>query len=121
VLSLSAIPLNDDYYAALQSAKRDLDGVTIANEPLVIPFKAHAFLSLCDEGKAEKQDTRKHRNDVFRLLQLLPGDATIDVSEPIRLDLRRFVDVVEKDKALDPQSFKVPMSREDGVALLRSA
>jgi hypothetical protein len=88
---------------------------------LVIPFKAHAFLSLCDEGKADKQDNASTATTCFGSSQLLPGDATIDVSEPIRLDLRRFVDVVEKDQALDPQSFKVPMSREDGVALLRSA
>jgi hypothetical protein len=120
-ISLSAILLDDDYYAALQSGKRDLDGVTIANETLLIPFKARAYLNLCDDGKGDKEDTRKHRNDVFRLLQLLPNDAALDVSEPIRADLRRFSDTVEKDQAFDPQSFKVPISREDGIAQLRSA
>lgn len=121
VLSLSAILLDDNYYRALQSAKRQIDGVTIADETLLIPFKAKAFLNLTDEGKGDRPDTKKHRNDVFRLLQLLPGDAAIDLAAPIRDDLRRFTSVVEADASFDPRAFNVPLSRDDGLALLRSA
>jgi hypothetical protein len=46
VVSLSAILLDEGYYEALQAAKRKLDGVTIINETLLIPFKARAFLHL---------------------------------------------------------------------------
>jgi hypothetical protein len=51
----------------------------------------------------------------------LPGDAAIEVAEPIRDDLRRFIGLVEVDKSFDPESFDVPISREDGIKLLRAA
>lgn len=125
VVSLSAILLGEGYYEALQSAKRVIDGVTILDETLLIPFKARAFLDLTDRladgGNVDEKHIKKHRNDVFRLLQLLPGDAAIEVTQPIRTDLRRFLELVEGDQTLDPKSFDVPMSRKDGVALLRSA
>ena len=125
MISLSAILLDDGYFEALQNAKRVVDDVTILDETLLIPFKARAFIDLTDRlaegGKVDKKHIKKHRNDVFRLLQLLPGDAAIEITEPIRADLHRFVDLVEGDEALDPKAFDVPMSREDGVKLLRSA
>lgn len=121
MISLSAILLDDGYYEALQSATRQIDGVTIADETLLIPFKARAFLNLSDDGKGDKADTRKHRNDVFRLLQLLPDDAVIEIGEQIRADLRRFASLVENDETCDPQAFNVPISRQEGLALLRSA
>lgn len=125
VISLSAILLDEGYYEALQAAKRKVDGVTIIDETLLIPFKARAFLDLTTRSEAgEKVDSKnikKHRNDVFRLVQLLPQDAAIEVSEPIREDLRRFVDLTQADKTLDPKAFDVPLSRDEAVELLRSA
>ncbi len=125
VVSLSAILLDDSYYQALQSAKRNVQGVTILNETLLIPFKVKAFLDLTERkekgDKIDSKNIKKHRNDVFRLIQLLPGDAAIEVSEAIRNDLSRFLDLVQTDNTLDPKSFDVPLTREEGVALLRSA
>ena len=124
VLSLSAILLDEGYYEALHAAKRQLDGVTVIDETLLIPFKARAFLDLTERAqngeKIDSKNIKKHRNDVFRLLQLLPADANIEVPEPIRADLRRFVDLVEGDDTLDPKAFQVKMTRAEGVALLRS-
>ncbi len=125
VVSLSAILLDENYYQALQAAKRDINGITILDAPLLIPFKAKAFLDLPERKengeKIDGNSVKKHRNDVFRLTQLLPGDAAIDISEPIRSDLRHFLDLVAKDDALDPKSFDVPLTREEGIALLRSS
>ena len=125
VISLSAILLDENYFAALQAAKREIDGVTVVDETILIPFKAKAFLDLSDRAeKGEKVDSgniKKHRNDVFRLVQLLTSDAAIKVTEPIQEDVRRFLDLMEADDKLDPASFGVRMSREDGIALLRSA
>ncbi|MBE9553012.1 MAG: hypothetical protein IMF05_06090 [Proteobacteria bacterium] len=124
-VSLSAILLEEGYYEALQNAKREVDGVTIIDETLLIPFKARAFLDLsARKEKGEKIDSKnikKHRNDVFRLAQLLSRDADIEISDPIRDDLRRFLDQAEADETLDPKAFDVPLTREEAVALLRSA
>jgi len=124
VVSLSAILLEEGYYEALQGGKRNVGGITIIDERLLIPFKARAFLDLSDrKEKGEKIDSKnikKHRSDVFRLAQLLPGNAEIEMPEPIQNDMRLFLDLAEEDKTLNPKNFNVPLTREEGVALLRS-
>jgi hypothetical protein len=125
VVSLSAILLDDDYFAAIQSAKRIVDGVTTVDETLLIPFKARAFLDLSgrlDKGeKIDGKNIKKHRNDVFRLAQLLSREASIKLAEPIAADLRRFLELAAQDNTLDPKSFGVPFSRDEGIALLGTA
>lgn len=125
VVSLSAILLDEGYYEALQTAKRKVDGVTIIDETLLIPFKARAFLDLkarSDAGEhVDSKNIKKHRNDVFRLVQILPGDASVEMSESIRDDLRRFVELAQADEALDPKALGVPFTRDEALALVRSA
>ena len=57
----------------------------------------------------------------FKLLQLLPEEAKVEMPEKIRNDLRKFLDVIGKDQTLDPKAFDVQMSREEGMDLLSSA
>jgi hypothetical protein len=125
VLSLSAILLDDGYYEALQTATREINGVTILDETLLIPFKVRAFLDLSDRQETgenvDRKNIRKHRGDVFRLLQLLPGNAAIKITEPIREDMRRFVELMESDTTLDLKSLGVRMTSIEAIALLRSA
>ncbi|MGE0007992.1 MAG: hypothetical protein AB7S92_20720 [Parvibaculaceae bacterium] len=125
IVSLSAILLDEGYYDALQAAKRQVDGITVIDETLLIPFKARAFLDLSARAKAgEKIDgktIKKHRNDVFRLVQLLPKNASIALADPIREDLREFLELAPVDATLDPKAFEVPLTRDEAVALLRSA
>jgi hypothetical protein len=125
IVSLSAILLEEGYYDAMQAAKRQLDGVTVIDETLLIPFKARAFLDLTarsDAGeKIDGKNIKKHRNDVFRLAQLLPADASVDLANPIKEDLRRFVELAQADDTLDPKAFDVPLSRDEVITLLRSA
>lgn len=49
------------------------------------------------------------------------NDAAIDIAEAIRIDLRRFIDLMEDDKTLNLQTFGVKMTPQKGIALLRSA
>ncbi|MCY4608122.1 MAG: hypothetical protein OXD40_05950 [bacterium] len=124
IVSLSAILLDDDYFGAMQAARRQIDGVTIIDETLLIPFKARAVLDLIvrsQEGVGvDRKDIRKHRNDVFRLAQLLPQDARIALPEPVRRDLRAFVDQAHADQSLVPRAFDVPFTRDEAVDLLRT-
>lgn len=125
ITSLSAILLDEVYYEALQKAKCQIDGVTIIDVTLLIPFKARAFLDLSARseagGKVARNDIRKHRNDVFRLVQLLPRDASVVLPEPVRQDLQHFVDLTQADETLDPNAFGVLFSRVEVTDLLRSA
>ena len=123
IVSLSAILLDENYFEALQAARRQIDGITIIDETLLIPFKARACLDLTARleagGNVDRRDIRKHRNDVFRLAQLLPLDASVDLPEPVRQDLRTFVDRTQADEMLDPRAFGVPFSRNEAANLLR--
>ncbi len=124
IVSLSAILLDDAYFEALQAATRRVNGVTIIDETLLIPFKACAFLDLIARaaagGKVHAKDIRKHRNDVFRLAQLLPRDARIALPEPVRRDLQAFVNLAHADQTLDPRAFDVPFTRDEAAEFLRS-
>lgn len=122
ILSLSAILLDEHYYLALQNSRIEIDGVSLLNEDLLIPFKAKAFLDLTDRKSqgidVSSKDIKKHRNDVFRLAQLLPEDHHVDLAETIADDLRSYIANVRDDETLDPGSFNVPLSRAEGIALL---
>ena len=125
VASLSAILLDDAYYDALAASKRKVDGVSIAGVDLLIPFKARAFLNLSEsKERGEKIDSKsikKHLKDVFRLAQLLQEDTKVQMSEPIQEDMVRFLEETEADETLNPKDFNVPLTRDEGVSLLRSA
>ena len=124
LISLSAILLDDAYFEALQTAKRQIDGVTIIDETLLIPFKARAVLDLTarsEEGaNVDRKDIRKHRNDVFRLAQLLPEVARIELPESVRRDLRAFVEPARADENLNPRAFGIPFTRNEAADLLRT-
>lgn len=96
ISSLSAILLNDDYYLFLKQGRVQLSGVTILDAPYLIPFKAKAWLDLSNRKTAgehvDSKNIRKHKNDVFRLTELLvPGqDQPLDLPETIINDMRQF-------------------------------
>lgn len=122
VISLSAILLDDEYYAALTNSKTIIEGVSLLNEELLIPFKAKAFLDLTErreQGEAIASRTiTKHRNDVFRLMQLLTAESKVAVSEAIRNDIEAFRDLLVQDDAFDPNSFGVQLTRDEGIDVL---
>ena len=78
ISSLSAILLNDDYYEFLLQGRVRVSGVTILDALYLIPFKVKAWLDLSDKKaageKIDSKDIRKHKNDIFRLSELLVQD-----------------------------------------------
>ena len=123
--SLSAILLDEDYYAFLKSMARTLGGIPLLGEAAIIPFKARAWIDLSarrDAGEQiDERDIKKHRNDVARLLQLLPADARYTLPEKVRADMVKFVAGLEAAKEFDPRQFKVEMTREVVIERLKSA
>jgi hypothetical protein len=124
ILSLSAILLDEDYYAALQNHKIILNGVSILDHRLLIPFKAKAFLDLTKrqaEGeRMDADDIKKHKNDVYRLVQLLTAETSVALPDAIRDDLTAYLDAVDGDESFDPNTFGVQMTKQDGATLLRT-
>lgn len=97
VVSLSAILLDEDYYAVIRDNTRpSMNGVPIITEYALIPLKARAWVDLSarrERGEGvDSRDVKKHRNDIFRLYSLLlPGEGTV-LPEAVQQDMRAFVE-----------------------------
>jgi len=123
---LSAILLDDAYYDFIHQGAAELAGVTCLRPSYLIPVKAHAWLNLSADAKAEKKidraDIKKHRNDIVRLAQVIRPDDRIELPEPIHNHLRDFIAQAELDGQFKPEN--VPpggMSRAALVEILRTA
>ncbi|WP_200334093.1 hypothetical protein [Thiocystis violacea] len=124
IASLSAILLDDTYYTALVENSRVVDGVAVLDERLLIPFKAKAHLDLAmrrDQGEhIDQKNVRKHRTDVFRLLQLLPADERVVLPEAIAADMASFAAKVGADGDFQPKAIGLTGDAAAQTARLRT-
>lgn len=101
ISSLSAILLNDAYYDLLKQGQIFLDGVPVLKTTCLIPFKAKAWLDLTErKAKGESVDSKnikKHKNDVFRLGQLITAESNQMLGEDIANDMQRFLSAMEAE------------------------
>lgn len=101
VSSLSAILLNETYYELLKTGQRIIDGIPVLSPTCLIPFKAKAWLDLKErKSKGEQVDSKnikKHKNDVFRLAQLLTPDTRQNLSPEIVDDMKQFLSAMERE------------------------
>lgn len=122
VSSLSAILLDDDYYAFIASGRRKLDGLLWVGEDRLIPLKAVAWLELGERKQrgepVDSGDVRKHVNDVLRLSQLLAADTRISLNGRVADDMRRFVEVARADETIDPAKLRIRANLPEILARL---
>lgn len=99
VASLSAILMDDAYYALARDGGTIIDGMPVLGAEYLIPFKAKAWLDLSqrrDAGeRVDDKDIRKHKNDVFRLYQIISLDTRIGLPTDVADDLKAFLDAME--------------------------
>lgn len=100
VSSLSAILLDDDYYAFLMEGRQQSEELSYIGADRLIPFKARAWLDLSKRKLAGEQidsrNVRKHRNDVLVLTGLLTGEK-VELSESITADMGKFLEGLAKE------------------------
>ncbi|MBI3102185.1 MAG: hypothetical protein HYY98_11615 [Burkholderiales bacterium] len=111
VSSLSAILLDEVYYAFIMAGRREVDGLPWIGEDRLIPLKAVAWLELTarkEQGaKVDAKDVRKHLNDVLRLSQLLAPPARIPIDTKIGVDMTRFLLAIAADTSIDPKALQL--------------
>lgn len=92
--SLSAILMNSDYYQFIHNHTQQIDGISVVSEACLIPLKAKAWLDLSQRKesgeKIDSKNIKKHRNDIFRLFQILSPDSRISLPDSIGNDMQRF-------------------------------
>ncbi len=122
ISSLSAILLDDDYYAYMKSGRKTVDGVTVLDEVHLVPFKAKAFLDLSRRRaageKVDSSDIKKHKKDVFRLAQLFTPSTSSALPASIRADMAEFCEKVLTE-GVPLKQMRIPLTLDEGVELLR--
>jgi hypothetical protein len=116
--SLSAILLDNDYYNFIRAGRQEIDGVTTVGAAQLIALKARAWIDLTErEARGEKIDSKtikKHKNDVFRLYQIL--DPTTDPSAPeaVKKDMSEFIARLSTEE-IDLKALGIRTGRRDGI------
>jgi hypothetical protein len=93
--------METDYYDFIQKGKSVSDDISIIPQEYLIPLKARAYLDLHrfkrDGKQIDSKDIKKHKNDVFRLYQILSLDTEIVLSNSIADDMRNFLNLVAEE------------------------
>ena len=101
ISSLSAILLDDDYYEFLKQGKVTVDGVTVLDAAYLIPFKAKAWMDLTNRKAAgehvDNKNIKKHKNDVFRLTELIDPTVKITAPQGVYTDVQEFVQRMQSE------------------------
>jgi len=100
--SLSAIMLDENYYEFIHSGKFFIGDLPVVKPEYLIPLKARAWVDLTERranGEEVKgDDIKKHKNDVFRLFQIIPTDNIIEMPETVKENLGRFLDAMPQEQ-----------------------
>jgi hypothetical protein len=116
IKSLSAILLNDDYYDLLKKGRKEISGCSILSSEILILFKIKAWLDLKlkkEKGEpVDSHDIKKHKNDVFRLLNVIDPTLKISLNDKIKNDVNQFLNLVVNDRP-DLKNLKLEHSRFD--------
>lgn len=111
ISSLSAILLDEGYYQCLLNGKTIIGGISILDPEFVLAFKAKAWLDLTrrkSQGdNVDGKNIKKHRNDVFKLFQLLGPQQKVNVSSSIKADLGKFFTAMRDEPNLDIASLGI--------------
>lgn len=101
ISSLSAILLSESYYVLLKNGKMIFNGIPVLSPTCLIPFKAKAWLDLKERKsngeQIDSKNIKKHKNDVFRLAQLITTDTQQIVNAEIADDMRKFLSEIENE------------------------
>jgi len=124
VYSLSAILMDEDYYGFLHEHKIEIDGVFVVSQACLIPLKAKSWLDLNERKKAgdsvDSRDVKKHKNDIFRLFQILSPESRINLPDSISCDMQYYLRAISKEPDLDLKPFGLKgLSVIDLVSTLR--
>lgn len=119
ISSLSAILLNDDFYQFMMKGRTVIDAICVLEAEYLIPFKMYAWLDLTERKKrgehVNERDLKKHKNDVFRLLEIVPVGSEIPVFGTVEQSVRQFVSRM-KDEPVSLVQLGLGFTKENALS-----
>lgn len=121
--SLSAILLNEGFYNFMLQGRRTIQGASVLGAEHLIPFKMYAWLDLKDRKTrgehVNERDIKKHKYDVFRLLQIAEQEKKIETSGLVNESIQRFLNEI-KEETIPLKQIGVPFDMDEALGYLRS-
>ena len=116
--SLSAILLDNDYYEFIRAGRQEIDGLPMVGAAQLIALKARAWLDLTERAgrgeQIESKTIKKHKNDVFRLYQILDPTSDPEAPETVKKDIREFISRMRVEE-VDLKSLGLRTGTRDGI------
>lgn len=106
-----------------KDGRETVDGLSVLNAAYLIPFKAKAWVDLTnqkEEGKRlDSKNIKKHKNDVFRLMELMSPNDRILVPEKVYGDLQNFISSMQNEDVDAKQLGLTNISKEQVLKQLK--
>lgn len=97
VESLSAILLDEEYFALIKKNAVEKDGINLLNPLGLIPFKAKAYLEIKERGEDSK-NWKKHRGDIINLAVTFLSDETQEILKgKVQAHFQEFIKQLKKE------------------------
>lgn len=122
VSSLSAILLDDEYYHFMMQGRRIVEDVPVLDTVYLIPFKMFAWLNLCDQKArgehVNEHDMKKHKYDVFRLLQIVETGTHLETTGHVQETIRNFLGKIQNEN-LRLEQIGIQFDQNEGIGMIR--
>lgn len=109
----------------MMSGRKVVEGIGVLGAEHLIPLKMYAWINLVDRKASgehvNERDLKKHKYDVFRLLQIVTAGTRVESSGLVKESILKFIDDIS---VLDTSEIRLlqmglPFDRDQGVELLR--
>jgi len=98
-----------------------IGGIPVLRAEYLIPFKIYAWLNLTDRKQqgehVNEKDLKKHKYDVFRLLQLVTLPQTIQCDDAVKNNIRKFL-LLMQEETLPLAQLQLPFNKETALNIL---
>ena len=97
-------------YELLKTGQMMVDGIPVLSPTCLTPFNAKAWLDLKERKlngeQVDSKNIKKHKNDVFRLAQLITANTRQVLSPEIAEDMKKFLSEIA-DETVDLKSLGI--------------
>ena len=114
-----------DIYKFMMAGRKVVDGIGVLGAEYLIPFKMYAWINLLDRKRAgehvNERDLKKHKYDVFRLLQIVTAGTKVESEGLVTESIHRYVEEISTvdESEVRLRQMGLPFDRDKSVELLR--